>query len=428
MDIDEKFLSNLWLNRKQRYSERDRTGARLRDVLSNRLSVHFKDLVKPGEEPVVANLVWAAARTIGQRVGRMPRIDCQPKGIQPDSERAKGRAEEHEKQLIGYIDQMGLQGTFLQSAFWLVQHDLAPLVVRPSKELGIPVIEVKDPLTCYPGTVWPHKPDTYDCLFASRVPAYQARSLYRDVDKAIAGLESRSSAVAEVTIGEYWDPDGVTVAMLEPTPRILDYIPSLVKGETLVYLARGFTPDLDFHGQFDHVVPILIAQAKLFALMMAYAEQQVFAETYVVGEINSNNGRLAFGPGAVNQITPMPGANAFKLTNNMSPQVFQEHDHLERAIRMGGGFPAQLSGEPVASIATGKGLEQLTLTVDDNVIYWQTVLTDASKKALEVVPKLAKAMNADGMKHFYDDVSTNVRFLSGSDPASTVRMLQLRGD
>jgi hypothetical protein len=336
----------------------------------------------------------------------------------------KKRAETHEKRLMDYVVQMNFPAVRRQAAYWLVTHDVAPLVVRPSPEYGIPVIEVRDPMTFYPGTVWPHQPAITDVLFVENMTAFQAGSLYPQVANMI---DVKDDLVDKVAIAEFFDGDGITVAMLEPGLRFLDFIPSPCPGRPNVIVTKGFSPDLDYHGQFDGVISALIAQAKLFAIVMAYASQQVASETVVVGEVTSNQGRWATGPGAVNTLTPMPGASATKLTNNMSVQVFNELDRLERAIRLGGQFPAQLSGEPVASIATGRGLEQLTLTVDDNVAYWQSVLDDACMRALGLVPVIAAKMGAPGWDDFSPDVVTYVRSLSGADPAESVRLLQYQG-
>lgn len=415
-------VGRVYRERQQRYAERLRQGQRVRAVLTNEMDVVFRDVVKPGTEPVVGNLIIAAARTMTQRVGRVPRVDVQPEDDTDDSQ--VEAAEKHEGELNDLSLKMNVPATRLQAANWLVVHDLAPLVVRPSVEYGHPIIEARDPLTCLPGTVWPHKPDTVDVLFANRMSAWQARSVWPVVGRIVDAADEQ---VDNVIVGEYFDGTGITVCLLEPRVVVLEFLPNPCPGRPLCIMGRGFSNDLGFHGQFDHVVGTLIAQAKLFALMMAYADQQVAAETVVTGEIVSNSGRWATGPGAVNQIAAMPGASASKLINQMSPQVFTELDRLERSLRMGGGFPAQLSGEPAATIATGKGLEQLTLTVDDTVAYWQSVLDDAFMRAYGLVPPLARAMGYRGARNFTDKAKVYVRSLSGADPAETVRLLQMQG-
>ena len=421
-EVPADIVNKIYQERRQKYAHRMEQGRKVREVLTGKLETIFKDVVRADQEPVVGNLIIAAGRTIAQRVGRSPRLDVQP--VNRDDDPDLKKAEAHERRLVNYGLQMNIAATRLQAAFWLVCHDLAPLVVTPSSSYGIPVIEVRDPLTCYPGIVWPHKPDTVNVLFADRMTSWAAGNIYPQIRNYLQTCEEQ---VENVVIGEFFDADGLTVVMLEPSCMNLTYYPNPVEGHPQVVLTRGFSPDLDFHGQFDHVVAPLVAQAKLFALVMTYASQQVAAETVVVGEISSNQGKWATGPGAVNTITPMPGAQANKLTNNMSIQVFNELDRLERAIRLGGQFPAQLSGEPNASIATGKGMEQLTLTVDDNVSYWQNVLDDAFMRCYTLITPMAQAMGSEGFQDLSKDNVIYVKSLSGADPAETVRLLQLQG-
>lgn len=424
---DEGTMTAIWQQRRDELSERDRLGARVRDVLANRLDVTFRDVVGPEEEPVVANLLWAGVRTVAQRVASGFQYACRPRA-RTNAETAKRTAERHEEQLQADAEEIELDATNGQMAYWLVSHDHAPLVVRPSPKMGMPIVEVRDPLTSYPGEMWPYMPALADCLFATEQTVWQAAQRYPDVLSIAseAGTADKRT-YATVTVGEMWDEDGVTIALLEPRVKVLAYHEHIVPGPH-VFAARGFSPDLGFHGQFDHSVPAMIAQAKLFAMMMAYAEQQVSAETVVVGDIVSNQGQWATGPGAVNQLANLPGSGANKLTNNMSIQVFQEIDRLERFIRIGGNFPAQLSGEPVATVATGRGVEQLVASVDDNVSYWQRVARRQLRGALEHYGHLARAMGSDGADNYNPEkVRVDVRFAAGVDPSFTVRQLQLLG-
>lgn len=422
--IGARDLEELWRDRQQRYRDRDRIGKKLRDVLANNYQEGWRDIVPAGQEPVVGNLIWAAARTIGQRVGRFPRVIVNPSRRDVD-DKAVDNAEKHETQLMDDLLRFNFPAVLSQACYWLVTHDLMPLVVRPSPFYGCPVIEVKDPLTAYPGTVWPHKPEVYDVLFAQRVPAYHAARLYPEVASALSRQTSRES-LDYVVLAEFFDTDGLTVALLEPECIEIDYIPSILPKKITTFISRGFSPDLDFHGQFDHVVPILIAQAKLTGLVIALAEQNVFAETNVFAELSSNQAKYAWGPNAVNFFAPAPGARVEKSINNMSPQVFQELDRLERSIRIGGGFPSQLSGEPVATIATGKGIEELTVTVDDNVNYLQTVVQDVLGRAFRCYTDMAKAMGSAGSDDYQsnDKVKITIRHLASSDPSETVGLLQ----
>lgn len=422
--VQEDYLHHLWEDRRMRFQDRDRTGRRVRDVLGNRYNEGWKDVVPPGQEPVIANLIKSAARTVTQRAGRYPRVSIDPIKRRT-SDAAIKRGQSHEIQLQTDLRKIGFRATLTQAVHWLVCHDLMCVRLRPSPYYGVPLLEAKDPLSCYPGTVWPHKPDVFDVLFASRIPAFQAIRLYPQIAGILAQSDSREGD-REVVLGEYIDETGTVVCLLEPRVSIVDWLPSVIPGQPTVFIGRSFSEDGEFHGQFDHSIPVLIAQAKLSSLAMVLAEHNVFAETNVFAEFAGNQTKYNWGPGAVNFFMNAPGARVEKSINSMSPQIFQEIDRYERAIRMDAGYPGQMSGEPVATIATGKGIEELTATVDDNTNYLQTIVQDVLIRAFTAYGEMAGAMKSPDCDAYQPkgSVLINVRHLAGSDPAETIGLLQ----
>lgn len=439
-------ISQLYEDLKAQYARRDVVGRRLRKVLTNNYQdeIGFLDLALPGQEPLVANLVGAAARITAQRVGRYPRISVIP-AHRSQLDKDVRKTEAMELQLREDLERTGFRATLAQAALWMVSHGVLPLVVRPSVQYGSPVIEVRDPLTLYVDTVWPHRPEVSSALYVESMAASRAEQLYPGASASLG------EDVTEVLIGEYFSPEGITVVgplggghadILADYPSILPFVCSVcrltadrpvcpncgrsIAKPLMTVVGRGFSSDLSFEGQFESTIPLLIAQAKMFGLMMAYMEQNVYPETNIFAELQSNNAQYAIGPGAVNYFNAGPGARVEKSANEMSPQVFNELDRFERAIRIAGGFPAQMSGEPVATIATGKGIEELTATVDDNVNYWQTVVQDTLIKAMNLFSDTSIAFGGEGSGLYLPRSSyrVGVRHLSSSDPAQLVGMLQ----
>lgn len=419
MPTNASTIQSVWQARRERYAHRDGVGRRIREVLSNRFDSTFKDVAPPGQEPLVANLIAAGARTMARRVAGKPRITAEPRRSYIEDNQA--RSIKHQSRLRDYAKKMRLGMTLKQACYWLVAHDLIALVLREGDN-GLPVIECKDPLTAYPSNVWPHMPDTHDVLFANKLPAFQAAAIYPEVGKVLARQEDGSPA--EVVLGEFFDDSGLTVCLLEPQVVVLD-----TKANARCFLGRGFSPDLDFHGQFDHVMPMLLAQAKMMTLAFDYMDRLVYSEDWIYGpdpEITSNGGNIARGPGAVNVIR---NGQPAKLTNNMSQQFAPELDRIERYIRVGGEFPTQLSGEPVGNWTTGKGTESLLTQVDDNVEYWQEITADVLTRAFQAIPELAQRIESPGAEDFStpDDVIVTVDFAGLTSPSDVVQELQLVG-
>lgn len=418
MTITASDLRQLAEDRQARYSGRDATMRTVRNALRGKFDVSFRDLVPMGQDPAVANIPLAAARTMAQRVGRMPRLYGVSKF---DSDTAKTRAEKHEDAVSKRYDAMRLSSLLEQASFWLITHGYCPHTLIWDPVLQGPRIRIRDPLTAYPDTVWPHEPGVRDCLFVFDMNPADVRTTFPETKAYFAANDK----IDTVRVVEYHSSGPTIIAMVTPDPVLLAEVPNPV-GKCNVWVPRDMTPDMDFHGQFDQVIPILHARAKLQALMMAYAEQQVAAETNVIGRIDSNDGNYAYGFGAVNVISPEPGASVSKVTNNMSQDVFRELSSFERDMRIAGGFPASMSGEPQASVATGRGIDRLEASVDDNIGHYQNILALTYEDISDRIPEFERAWGKIDPA-FSVDCSVKVNFISGMDPGTNVQIIQQVG-
>lgn len=416
MSLNSDQIQRIYSDRRGRYEERDRRMQRVRDALTGDLAAHIRRLGTEAKEPAVGNLVLSTVRTLAQRVGKMPRLHATSR---LESTTAKERAERHEKEIALRLDRMRFASLLPQAAYWLASSGFQPFLLTNDKRLGQSRIRLRDPMHCYPNTVWPNEPGVDDCMFVYQMFPSEIAFLFPNARLTCAEYEGR------VTVNEWHTDQETIISVVDPDAEIIERIPNPT-GKTNVWIARDLTPDFDFYGQFDQVVPIMEAEARLTALMEAYAEQQVTAETVVIGEISSNDGDWAHGTGAVNTIEPTPGASVSKLVNSMSPQVFQQLALFERQQRLTGSIPAALSGEPEVSFATGRGIEKLVAVVDDNVTHYQNVLATTIKEVLATIPSFEEVHGYD-TTGFAPDVTVHPQFASGTDPAMTVRLLQLVG-
>lgn len=413
--MNETLIEKLYMDRRARYAERDKRMQRVRDALKGDMTANLKRLGARGNEPAVGNLILSTVRTISQRVGKMPRLYATSS---LDSPTAKKRAEKHEAALAQRLQAMHFWNLLPQAAYWLASSGFLPVMLTHDKDLGHSRIRLRDPLTCYPSTVWPHEPGVKDCLFVYRMSPSEIMALFPDspIDLEYNG---------QCTIAEYVCDEGTYIYITEPQVLLLSFLPNENEMAN-VWVARDLTPDFDFYGQFDQVVPIMEAEARITALMEAYAEQQVTAETWVIGEITSNEGNVAHGLGAVNTLEPAPSASVQKLTNNMSPQVFQQLSFYERQQRLTGSIPAQLGGEPEVSYATGRGIEKLTVAVDDNVGHYQNILAITLQEVFDRIPRYEASCGVPN-PGFAPDVTVFPHFKVGADPAMDVSLLQKVG-
>lgn len=410
-------VQSLYSQRRARYTQRDERMRRVRDSLKGELNANMRRLGAQSKDPVVGNLVLSTVRTLAQRVGKPPRLHAVSR---LDSETAKHRAEKHEKLIADRLDRQNFNALLPQAAFWLAPSGFLPFVLTLDKALGQARIRIRDPLTCYPNTVWPHEPGVTDCMFVYRMSPIEVQAAFPEFNTRYQG-----EPTDQLTVCEYHGADSTDICIVEPEPIVVASLPNPL-GQCNVFVARDLTPDFDFHGQFDQVIPIMEAEARLMSLVEAYIEQGVTSETVVVGEITSNDGDWAHGLGGVNVLEPAPGARAEKLTNNMSPQVFQTLGYFERAQRETGSIPAQLQGEPNVSFATGRGIEKLSVAVDDNVSHYQNILALTLKEVFNRIPAFEAAYGLPN-PGFAPDVTVYAQFKVGADPAMDVSLLQKVG-
>jgi len=131
----------------------------------------------------------------------------------------------------------------------------------------------------------------------------------------------------------------------------------------------------------------MAAQARLTLLMLMAAERQVFPDRFISGDVKGN---INVGPDSVTMLDT--NARVQQIAYNSSFQFLQEIDRLERAIRVGGSFPSQFSGETPSTLATGKGNQLLiSATVDEGVKERQEILAGAYRRLFEKAVKIDKA-------------------------------------
>lgn len=405
-------MNHLYEDAKSRFSKRDAVGHKIRRIASNEFDDEtFSDLVMDSsDQPVVANLISSGARLLAQRLGLMPRISVL---AERPGDAATRRAEKHEADLRKMLDVMDWPSRQTQAAYWQVLHDHTVATTLPGKTQ--PFIRIRDPLHHYPQTFLPEVTDQRHLFVAD---------LDFDVAQRIIDFPTPFRPPSKVTLVECFAPDGVHIW----TPTIKDADVRLIENPcegSLVSFASGFISEQSPQGQFDHTIGALFMQARLQHLVVQGAASQVHAGIYIVGDnpiITSNDGNLAEGAGAVNIIS---NGQVQMPVKNISPQVFSEIDRMERAVRLAGGYPTQLSGEPAGSYVTGRGTEALMTQVDDNINYHRTLLSRMLRGALRKVADLSDAMKLDN--NIQPQLEVEVRFQSGADPASTIRMLQLQG-
>jgi hypothetical protein len=169
-----------------------------------------------------------------------------------------------------------------------------------------------------------------------------------------------------VLLAEYIDSSGTYLMALDHD-FLLDHVPNPLGSGPAFALARR--PSFDqAKGQYDHLIGLMGMMAKLNVLAYMATEDAVFRETNIIGDMISakyRRGRMATNFFAT-------GTRVEKPTADVSFQVFNQIDRVERQLRIGANYSVVEDSESPNSFATGRGLDKLTEAPSINVGEYQT--------------------------------------------------------
>lgn len=364
---------------------RDRT--RVRDILDGGaagIKALLGDAVDSNIGDVPApNLMLSGLERLAQKIGRRPDLKIDPPPNR-DSDRARRMADKRERIVEYYDAQSQMELQLMQVARWLPGYGFAVWVIRErltAEGDPYPHAELRDPYDCYPG-FWGPDQQPIEMAIARRVDpnnlakiygSYEAPTNSRDSNTRSFGASRPSGgwegAMANgIDIIEYYDADGTWVVLPEDN-QVLDFIPNpLGSGPRFVVPKRFSFSKLQ--GQYDQVISMMAAMAKLNVLSLIAMEDAVFTETNIEGDLES--GDYQRGRFATNFLAP--GSTVSKPPNNLPYQMFQQIDRVERQLRMVAGYPVTDDAQSPNSFVTGRGLEELGASVQLMVREYHTVL------------------------------------------------------
>ena len=154
--------------------------------------------------------------------------------------------------------------------------------------------------------------------------------------------------------------------------KIVDFVPNPLKSGPAFVVAKRFSFDA-LQGQFDQVIGLMSAMAKINIMSVIAMEDAVFTETNIVGELES--GKYRKGRHSVNYLSP--GTQVVKPVTNLPYQLFDQVSRLERHLRVVAGYPVQDDAISPNSFVTGRGLEELQSGVGAMTKEYHTILANA---------------------------------------------------
>lgn len=356
---------------------------RIRSIMnggSDALAALLGDKIQ-GDSLPVANLMVSADARLAQKLGRAPDIKTDPP-VSNDSERARKGAEKRAR-IVESFDASGKMKMLLpQVGRWLPGYGFVPFIIRQGlNEAGepYPMVEIRDPYYAYPGP-WGVGQQPRDIAFCytiskddlcARYPHHAAKIRASTSERVTSADRSWGSQNGGgVEIAEYFNEHG-TWWLLAASDLLLEYTPNALTRPHF-HVAKRFAFDR-LVGQYDHVIGLMAAMARLNLLLIIATEDAVMAETVIIGSLDGDVYKR--GRNAVNYLTP--GSQMNKMNSRVPFEAFQYMNVLEKQLRVVAGYSGMDDGTSPNSFVTGQGLQELKSDVGLEVREYFTVIEDA---------------------------------------------------
>ncbi len=343
----------------------------VRDCYNGDLVVPLPEMDKT-EQTSVANLVVTGIDQTAQRIASvMPMVDFPP--LRPGIKASEDKARTRTMATMSWWEQNRISQKMRRRARYLVGYGSAPAVIRPNYQKGIPVWEVRDPLSAYPcPTQDPDDITPPDAIFTFYKSYKWLREAYPEQAARLVteqGLTQQPSGHLQFEIVEYVDCDVTVLGVLgqkqfgsqwgesrgyptcayvelERVPTPGGMCPAVVPGRIVLDRPQG---------QFDGSIGMYQMQARLMALEVIAVERGIFPDTYLISRQNET-AQFISGPhdGRSGQVNIVKGGDIREQNLNPGFATTNVLDRLERAQRITSGIPAEYGGESPTNVRTGR--------------------------------------------------------------------------
>lgn len=403
------------------YKQRERelfnyhaTANLFQSVYEGKMAVPLPEIDK-NELSATANLIQTGLDQHAMRIASVePQIQSAPLRA---SNTAIKRANQRKLtfQAWWYMNQMSVKRGF--RARHLAGFGMSPVLIRPGKD-NYPIWEVRSPLETYPAPTPQDEMLPADCIFAferdvkwvcNQYPDYgMTIGRNRSMDEKVKLLQYISDdqyalvamgrASGEAAPSQPYRPQ--TNDISEPAVMMLASVPNRAGCPCVVIPGRITLANLA--GQFDQLIGMYAAGAKLWALQIHAVMREVFGETWAHA---TAQGGL---PEIVTQADPYEGTigvvrdgviQQFRVQSSQGP--LQAIDRLQENQRISGAIPAEMGGQASSNIRTGRrGSQVFSATVDFYVQEHQNLLAESARIENEIAVEIAKAYWPDTPKTF----------------------------
>jgi hypothetical protein len=347
------------------------------------------------------NMIQVALEDTAEAAALIPTVRV---GASKKTQEAIKRAAAMEQMAVAYLDASQIELLTIRSMMDLAGHGVISWVVVKNEETGSPVIEWRNPRTCYPAMGHHTFDAAREVMFARDLyvkdlpPEWQVK--FAEMFKLVHPKQHVDVWVDhKITLVEHYDDTETVIAGMYQTmtsgmtgragatyqPVELERFPT-PGGISPVVVKHRLTFDNEPRGQFDQVVNVMTAHIRLMAMVLDYADQAVYSDVWVKDLI----GNMAWGGGSYIQLGPQGQIGRVPpAVTELS--VFREMEQLLEHIHLGGRWPKVRPGEVDQAIASAKFIEASAGMMNTVIRTYHLIMKGALQQALRICFKIDKA-------------------------------------
>lgn len=374
VDIDHIAARVMYLRRMA--AERDQRWADVLEVRKGNINKVFPGLFPDDyPKPMVANLIDTIARDVAEVIAPLPAFNCN--STNPNSDRARSRADKRTMIVAGYRDQSRLQNQMFTGADRYITYGFLPFVVEVDYERKTPIIRIDDPVGSYPEFDRFGRLISYTKRYVKTVEDLCRE--WPEHEGVIRGRYREGGQNATLDLYRYHDKDVTLLFLPQRSNFLLASTPNPIGKIMVVPTVRpGVDSNEQFRGQFDDVLWVQVARSRFATLQLEAAQKSVQAPFALPQDVNV----LEIGPDAT--IRSASPEKIRRVDLSVPPGLFQENAALEQEMRTGSRYPEGRLGSVGGSIVTGRGVEALMGGFDTQVKTAQAVFAQALSEVMEL--------------------------------------------
>jgi hypothetical protein len=362
---------------RQRNAERDKRMTEVAAIRAGHAEQVFPGLFPEGawSRPIVANMIDIVAKDLSEQVGVLPTISAS--GDSTLDEGARTKADKRTKIANYYISASRMATTLIRAADQFITYGFVPLRVEPHFKEQRPHIHVESCEGAYYDMDRFGEVRVYAHLFrrkagdlAAMFPEHEAKILKRSA----FGATDENSLIEVVR----WYDDKQSVMFLPDRHGLVLAQASNPIGRVPVAIAQRPSLDGEARGQFDDVLPVYAAKARLALLMLEATQKSVEAPLALPTDVT----QLSIGPDAV--IRSNAPDKIRRVPLDLPPYAFAENNLLADEMKFGTRFPESRAGQADGSIVTGQGIKALQAAFDSQVKTAQSVMGEVLGDAVSL--------------------------------------------